>query len=196
MPGTPLESRSSSQSRTRRSRVVAESGRRSPMEPRVNEVRAGGRRMLQCTFRAALWALLVAGCEKVEPPRGPGLPACKRDPASTGCTVIWSGSDSGSSSCSVFVTASSASGPWQWWLNGGSTPSLSAGVGLASTPSAGQTVTLDQTANGGITPTPNHSTSWVVNRERPTLVDPLLLVDGVIPGSPHTHVRPAGPPVP
>ncbi len=166
------------------------------MEPRVNEVRAGGRRMLQCTFRAALWALLVVSCGKVEPPRGPGLPACKRDPASTGCTVIWSGSDSGSSSCSVFVTASSASGPWQWWLNGGSTPSLSAGVGLASTPSAGQTVTLDQTANGGITLTRDQSTSWVVNRDRPILGDLLLRVDEVIPGSRDIHGSLAGSLVP
>ncbi len=160
----------------------------------MNEARAGGDDM-PCVFRAALAALLVVSCGKVEPPRGPGLPPCKRDPASTGCTVTWSGSDSGSSSCGVFVTASSASGPWQWWLNGSSGPLLSAGVGLASTPSAGQTFTLDQIANGGILLTRDQSASWTAN-SRPILGDLLLRVDEVIPGSRDIHGSLAGSLVP
>jgi hypothetical protein len=67
---------------------------------------------MQWAFPAAVAALLLAGCGKVESLGGPGLPACKRDPAVSGCKVTWSGSDNGSSSCNNSVTTS-ASVPWK-----------------------------------------------------------------------------------
>lgn len=72
---------------------------------------------------------------------------------------------------------------------------LSAGIGLASTPGAGRTFTLDQTANGGILLTRDQSTSWGVNKA-PILGDLLLRVDEVIPGARDIHGSLAGSLVP
>ncbi len=147
---------------------------------------------MRWAFPVALAAFLAAACGgKDGPPRGPGLPACSRDVAVPGCTVTWSGSDSGTSSCSDFVTASTSS--WNFWLNGGSTSSLSVAVELTSTPSVGQSFTLDQTAGASILLTRDQNISWIMNKSSPPAATPgimgdlLLRVDEVVPGSGDIH---------
>jgi hypothetical protein len=155
---------------------------------------------MRWTFPAALAALLLAGCGKGETLGGPGLPACKRDPAVTGCQVTWSGNDTGLSSCNDFVTASPSAGvPWTFWLNGGggSTSLLSVGIDLAAAPSAGQSFSLAQTLGASILLTRDTSTSWTVNKYRPPgpsnmMGDLLLRVDEVVPGSGNIHGSLAG----
>jgi hypothetical protein len=153
---------------------------------------------MQWAFPAAVAALLLAGCGKVESLGGPGLPACKRDPAVSGCKVTWSGSDNGSSSCNYSVTTS-ASVPWTLWLDGGggSSSLLSVGIDLASAPSAGQSFSLSQTLGASILLTRDTNTSWTVNKYRPPgpsnmIGDLLLRVDEVVPGSANIHGSLAG----
>jgi hypothetical protein len=159
-----------------------------------------GGHLMRWAFPAVLWALLLAGCGKDVSLGGPGLPACKRDPAVTGCKVTWSGNDNGSSSCSDFVTASASSSvPWTFYLDGGggSSSSLSVGIDLAAAPSAGQSFSLAQTLGASILLTRDTSTSWTVNKYRPpgpsnTIGDLLLRADEVVPGSANIHGSLAG----
>jgi hypothetical protein len=159
-----------------------------------------GGHLLGWAFTTAVAALLLAGCGKGDSLGGPGLSACRRDPAVTGCRVTWSGNDSGSSSCNAYVTAyPSASVPWTFWLDGGggSSSLLSVGIDLSSAPSAAQSFSLAQTVGASILLTRDTSTSWTVNKYRPpgpsnTIGDLLLRADEVVPGSANIHGSLAG----
>ncbi len=129
---------------------------------------------------------LAAACGGKQSNPGPGLPACTRPAATSGCVATWTGSASGSGACSQMVTQGSGGSGWTLWIDGGDgTATIQVGVALQNAPAAGSSFSmqqmvssdaklLDNTAPGG----------WEAASPQG---DVRLQVDGVVQGSGNIH---------
>ncbi len=139
----------------------------------------------------AMFEMACAGGTANESHPGPPLPTCERDAsAAAGCQATWTGSDTGSKACTIFVT--NDSGEWDLWLQSGEGyPLLNGSIVVAAAPNAGQSVTLDQTASATVQLTVNPRAAWeaLKNRdsERARSGDLLLRLDQAGLGSSNVH---------